>query len=241
LKILPVLDLMGGSVVRGVAGRRSEYRPIVSRLVQSSAPIAVAQAYRESFGLDELYLADLDAIGGAAPAWKIFENLQAAGFRLWVDAGIRDAGRAFQLADAGIATVVVGLETVAGPTVVAAVQDRLADRVVLSLDLRDGRPLANANSWRSRDPQGIVAEAVALGVQRVLVLDLAHVGVGQGVGTGDLCATLKRRHPAVELAAGGGVRGLDDLRSLRDQGVAAALVASALHDGALNRVDLAGL
>ena len=34
MKILPVIDLKGGVVVRGVAGRRDEYRPIVSQAVR---------------------------------------------------------------------------------------------------------------------------------------------------------------------------------------------------------------
>jgi uncharacterized protein related to proFAR isomerase len=43
---------------------------------------------------------------------------------------------------------------------------------------------------------------------------------------------------AVDLIAGGGVRGLDDLKALADAGCDAALVASALHDGRLSREDI---
>ena len=45
----------------------------------------------------------------------------------------------------------------------------------------------------------------------------------------------------VRSARGGGVRGVDDLRRLKACGVRAALVASALHDGALTPADLDGL
>ena len=71
MRILPVIDLKGGLVVRGVAGRRQEYRPVVSRLTPSSRPIDVAGAFRDHLGLDHLYLADLDAIAGAAPALEL--------------------------------------------------------------------------------------------------------------------------------------------------------------------------
>ena len=66
--ILPVLDLKQGLVVHGVAGRRDEYQPIVSRLTNSARPLDVAKALREHFGFDQLYLADLDAIRGLPPA-----------------------------------------------------------------------------------------------------------------------------------------------------------------------------
>src|SRR5437660_464634 len=32
MRVLPVLDLLGGQVVRGVGGQRHQYRPVVSRL-----------------------------------------------------------------------------------------------------------------------------------------------------------------------------------------------------------------
>jgi len=72
----------------------------------------------------------------------------------------------------------------------------------------------------------------------VLVLDLLRVGEGGGPGTEALCATLIAEYPDLELTAGGGVRGAADLRRLRACGARAALVASALHDGALSRGDL---
>src|SRR5947209_19648396 len=62
MQIIPVLDLMGGRVVRGVAGRRSEYRALTSALTASSKPLDVARAFRLHFGLATLYVADLDAI-----------------------------------------------------------------------------------------------------------------------------------------------------------------------------------
>src|SRR5215471_6879371 len=98
MKFLPVIDLSGGIVVRGVAGRRSEYRPLVSRLTHSTDPLAVATAIREHHGWTVFYLADLDAIGGREPAFGDYRRLHAAGFRLWVDAGVRRAADAERLA-----------------------------------------------------------------------------------------------------------------------------------------------
>src|SRR3954451_24567824 len=46
MQIIPVLDIQGGIVVRAIGGRRSEYRPLVSRLTDSTEPLAVAHAMR---------------------------------------------------------------------------------------------------------------------------------------------------------------------------------------------------
>src|SRR5438105_1738225 len=101
LRIIPVLDIQDGVVVRGVGGRRHEYRPIVSSLTTSCDPVAVARVFREQFGFTECYVADLDAIAGAPPAVNIHAGIRALGFRLWVDAGIRQTETALPLLGGG--------------------------------------------------------------------------------------------------------------------------------------------
>jgi phosphoribosylformimino-5-aminoimidazole carboxamide ribotide isomerase len=240
VRILPVIDLLGGAVVRGVAGRRKEYRPLVSPLCSTAAPLDVARAFRHRFGLEELYLADLDAIGGAPPALEIISSLRDDGFRLWVDAGVRRPAQARQLAALG-AGVVVGLETLAGPGDLAAILAEQGPGLVLSLDLRAGVPVTPCEEWKGLAPLDVAAAVITLGVRRLLVLDLTRVGVGSGTGTEGLCAALVESYPGVEVIAGGGVRGPDDLRRLNACGVKATLVASALHDGALTRADVEAL
>jgi phosphoribosylformimino-5-aminoimidazole carboxamide ribotide isomerase len=241
LRIIPVLDLKAGQVVRARAGRRQDYLPISSRLTQSADPMAVAQAFRARFHLTELYLADLDAIAGAPPALPTYAALRSLGFRLWIDAGVREVTSSEPLAAAGIEQIVVGLETVAGPEELANICQRIGpDRAVFSLDLKDGLPLGNLSRWQTRDPWLIATQAIAMGVRRVILLDLARVGEHAGTGTEELCKRLASRHPEVEIVAGGGIRDRTDLQHLEACGVRAALVASALHDGELRPEELAG-
>ena len=239
--MLPVLDVMRGDVVRGVGGRRHEYRPIVSRLTASSRPLDVADAIAAHFGCRTFYVADLDALAGGEPAWPLFTDLHRRGFRLWVDAGVRRMTDACRLADAAIDSIVVGLETVTGPDELAEIVRAFGERIVFSLDLRRGKPLSEGDAWPQRDAGDIAARAVQLGVRRLLVLDLAHVGRDGGTGTRELCARLCAAYPHVQISAGGGVRNRGDLEAMRECGVQTALTASALHDGRLTRTDLEGL
>jgi phosphoribosylformimino-5-aminoimidazole carboxamide ribotide isomerase len=241
MRIIPVIDLKYGQVVRGVAGRRAEYRPIVSCLTDSSQPANVALAFRVGLGLHTLYLADLDAIAGSPPAIDVYESIRALGCELWVDAGVRDLPHAETLA-AAVERVVVGLETIAGPDELAKICQQLgAARIVFSLDLRDGEPLGDVSRWRHSEPLEIARQAVEIGVRSLIVLDLVRVGVGAGTGTEELCNELARSHPEVEIIAAGGVRGMDDLRRLSRCGVRGALVASALHDGTIGREEIEAL
>ena len=103
-----------------------------------------------------------------------------------------------------------------------------------SLDLRDGRLLVPTEAaWGTSEPLEIASTAIAAGVSRLIVLDLARVGTDQGPGTLPLLKALRFSHPGIELIAGGGIAGPEDLGSLEALGVSVALIGSALHDGRL--------
>lgn len=235
IRVIPVIDLKGGQVVRGVAGHRHEYQPIRSRLCSGSDPLDVAHAFRNKLGLKELYIADLDALAGSEPLFSLFRALSDKGFRLLVDAGVRSARDVDRLTDVGVEGIIAALESLsevdALKNVVTAAGPK---RTVFSLDLRNGVPM---NSWGQATPVEIGREVLGLGIRRLIVLDLACVGTGQGPGENvlRLCSDLRAMCPDAEIISGGGVRNPEDLATLARHGVTAALVASALHDGRIGR------
>jgi phosphoribosylformimino-5-aminoimidazole carboxamide ribotide isomerase len=240
MRIIPVLDLKEGRVVRAVGGRRSEYRPIISRLVDGATPGAVTAALAAAFRPRELYVADLDAIAGAPPAIPTYGEIRQPGVALWVDAGVREARDAEALAAAGVDGIILGLESVRGPESVRAAMRTLGPaRVLFSLDLRGGTLLGDWAAWgvSRASPLTLAGKVADAGVRRVIVLDLARVGGGQGTGTGPLCRSLTSAFPGLEVFAGGGVRGPEDVRDLEACGAAGVLVASALHDGRIASFD----
>ena len=235
--MIPVLDVRGGHAVHARAGERAHYAPIRSVLHPGSDPLALATAFRDRLGLREVYLADLGAIlGDSPPDLGLYRALAALGLAAWVDAGVRTEADVPPLLAAGVARVVVGLETVAGPAALAAILDHAgADRVAFSLDLRDGRPLVDTRpAWGTDDPAAIARQTFDAGVRRLIRLDLARVGTGRGVGSPDDAPPI----PGLERILGGGVAGPGDLATLSARGYAAALVGSALHDGRIGAEDL---
>jgi phosphoribosylformimino-5-aminoimidazole carboxamide ribotide isomerase len=234
MRVIPVIDLKSGAAVHAVRGERERYRPLRSELVAGSDPVEIARAVRRRFGFDELYVADLDAIAGGQPQRKVLAAL-AREARLMVDAGVTDGAAVRRLLELGAARVVIGTETLADAAALGRLPPELPHTpLVLSLDLRAGRVL-------SRDPElaGLGAgDALARlghqGLREVIVLDLARVGSKAGPDVA-LVRELHARFPDVELLAGGGVRHLDDLSALAEAGAAGALVATAIHNGALSR------
>jgi phosphoribosylformimino-5-aminoimidazole carboxamide ribotide isomerase len=151
---------------------------------------------------------------------------------------VATADRARETVADGAAWVVVGLETLPSLAVLAAIVRALGrERVVFSLDLREGRPLALPSIGQPLHPRELVDRAVAAGAGTVLVLDLARIGTGAGADL-RLVEAIRRAHQDVAVWVGGGVAGLDDLERLAAAGCDAALVATALHGGGLTPGDL---
>jgi phosphoribosylformimino-5-aminoimidazole carboxamide ribotide isomerase len=239
LRLIPVLDLLDGVVVRGVAGKRNEYRPVQSRIASLPAPLDVARAFRERFDFHELYVADLDAIQRGRPNWPVYDELIGEGFRLLVDAGVRDASTAERIVKLG-AGVILGLESCPGQDFLRMLASQHAtDDLIFSLDLKSGAVLAKRDDWGTDDAREIARAAIDTGMRRMIVLDLAQVGIGAGIGTLPLCSALREACPELELITGGGVRDVKDVKQIAETGIVdGLLVASALHDGRLTPDDV---
>jgi HisA/HisF family protein len=227
MRIVPVLDLKGGIVVHARRGKRAEYAPLRSPLVDGCKPVPVARALCAVAHTSSLYVADLDALAGDPVDIATLSALSATD--LWVDAGATTPERAAALARAGVARNVIGTESL-GPDPALGRPDPPGPPHVLSVDLRDGRLISADPDLAGRDPAAAAPLAQALDVRGLLVIDLLRVGSGAGpplAAVAELAAAL----PGLAIYAGGGVRDDDDLRALEAAGATGALVATALHEG----------
>jgi phosphoribosylformimino-5-aminoimidazole carboxamide ribotide isomerase len=230
VRIIPVLDLKDGLVVRAEKGRRDRYRPIVTPLSASSDIVAVAEGLRSLFPFPAFYIADLDAIERGAPNHAALARLKVSAPppELWVDAGFADAERLSAALADPILRPVLGSESQRDDELLRRFRDHR--RLVLSLDFfADG----------FRGPQSILDEP-ELWPDCVIVLTLASVGSAAGPDFARLRDIIARAGDRAVIAAGG-VRDEADIRALSELGVAAALVATSLHDGTLTPAQLASL
>lgn len=231
---------MDGQAVHARGGRREFYAPVHQSAghVVDGDPLALARLYIETFGLADIYVADLDAIGSLTLQAGTIRDVSALGASLWVDAGIARAGETPPVLAAGAETLVVGLETLASFDALAEVCAHSARPVAFSLDLRAGTPIGGTAA--SLEPEQIARLAAGGGVKSIIVLDVARVGVSAGPDF-ELLQRIRSAAPAVPVYAGGGVRGIEDLRQLAALGCAGALVATAIHEGRLTPADVAAM
>ncbi len=244
MNVLPVMDLQGGHVVRGVGGRRNQYSSVSSCFCADARPATVARALVGTFGFSQVYVADLDAIEQAEPGWEAYCRIADCGLSLWLDAGIKncvDAEPLLARAPAAVHGLIVATETLDCPDVLDALRARVGDdRLVFSLDMHEGHAVSRSPAWRRLDPRTILRIALDGGVRRFILLDLARVGSGAGAGTETLCRWLREQIPDGEIAAGGGIRHLADVTNLVAAGCDWVLVASALHDGRITADQIRG-
>jgi phosphoribosylformimino-5-aminoimidazole carboxamide ribotide isomerase len=237
-RLVPVLDVMNGAVVRGVGGRRDEYQAITCPETGSRKPFDIAHALLRRANASELYVADLDAIMGKAAVSRSVQTIaEMWQVPIWVDAGI---GRKLGVADLpNLPNIrpVVGSETCAEPDVLRAALAEAAERpLAFSIDLKAGRLLGHWDNWGMAGPFDVLHLArrvVELGVRTLIVLDLTRVGTGAGTGTEPLLRAIRREFPDLDLIAGGGVKGWAEVDRLGEAGASGVLVASALHDGSI--------
>ena len=220
-RLIPVIDLRRGQVVRARAGERDGYAPIDTPLARGSAPADIARALIDAVDADLLYVADLDAImEGTEPDRASLEAVARAcpGVALWVDAGFSDFLEIERFSGLGLGRPVIGSESQRDADLVRA----LGHRAVLSLDSRGENRLG---------PDALHDDAEAW-PDEVIVMTLARVGTGTGPDLSGISRAIAASGGR-RIYAAGGVRGPDDVAQLIEAGAAGALVASAIHDGRL--------
>lgn len=223
MQIIPVIDIRSGAVVRARAGDRDSYKPLVSPLAETSAPADVVAGFLTLHPFEKLYIADLDAIEGCGDNRREIEALveRFPALRFMIDAGARfHEWRRVARIDC-----VIGSECLRDGETLRAMKDD--PDVVLSLDFR-------GDVFLGPDALDICVE---LWPRQLIVMTLARVGVGAGPDVERLAKIIERAGDRRVYAAGG-VRDARDLERLEEIGAAGALVATALHGGALTRAEL---
>lgn len=228
LRIIPVLDLKGGEVVRAEQGRRDRYKPIITPLCVGSDVVAVAEGLRSLHPFSTFYIADLDAIAGGAPDADAVARMHAMhkAPELWVDAGIAESEALAKALAEPFLFPVLGSESQADDMLLRRFGDH--PNLILSLDFF-------AEGFRG--PQSLL-EQPELWPQTIIVMTLAKVGSAAGPDFARL-TEIKSKAGNRAVIAAGGVRNESDIRSLSSLGMEGALVATSLHDGTLTPAQLA--
>ncbi len=220
MELIPVIDLKAGLAVHAQKGLRHLYRPSATFGDGRGTPVSVVEAYLALAPFRTLYVADLDALSGLPPQWDLIQSL-AENFpelRFWIDAG----GKSLPRESTERLTRIVGSESLP-----QGLKQPLSQDDILSLDYRGDQFLGAKE----------LLDAPEQWPERIILMSLSCVGASEGPDWNRL-RWLREKYPDRRLFAAGGIRHEEDLKQLSDLKVAGALIATALHRGALNRETL---
>jgi HisA/HisF family protein len=227
--IIPALDLKDGRVVHARGGARTEYRPIETPLGSAVDAIAIARGLLDATGSLALYIADLDALEGVGNHFDLCRDLASALPRndLWIDAGFSNVTDCAFWLPLG-ATLVVGSESLTSIEDWQELRAAFSQGLVLSLDF---------DAEGQRGLQALFAEP-GHWPERIIAMSLDRVGTANGPDVERLKDVVERAGRRAVYASGG-IRVIGDLEAVADAGAHGALIATALHAGAVTQNEIA--
>lgn len=227
-EVIPAIDLLNGRCVR------LEQGDYARETVFSDDPAAVAARWTEA-GARVIHVVDLDGAAQGHPSnLKVLEAIRAAtDATIEYGGGLRDEDAIQQAFQAGAQCVVLGTALVRRPEWVRALCERWPQRIVVGIDVRDGRVATDGWLEISEVPTArLVAAANAMGVRRARFTDIARDGTLQGPNLEALREVVALAE--FEVIAAGGVASLEDLDAIRATGADGAIIGQALYTGAVD-------
>lgn len=225
MEVIPAVDLRGGRCVRLVQG---DYEREIS---YSDDPVAVAERWGEQ-GAPRLHVVDLDGAREGRPVNgdAVRAIIEAVSVPVQVAGGVRDLDAVARWLAAGADRVVLGTAVLRDPELAAEACRRHGERIVVSIDARDG--IVAAEGWREATDlraDELLRRLAELGVQRFVYTDIARDGTLTSPNFEVIEALL--RVTDAKLIAAGGVAEVAHLVRLAELGVEGAIVGRALYDG----------
>jgi len=227
LILYPAIDVRGGQAVRLTQGdyaRETAY---------DADPVEAARRWAGE-GAEFLHVVDLDGAKAGEP-----RNLEAIGriveavdCPVQVGGGLRDTTSVATILAAGAERVVIGTAALRDPSFLDAALDAHGDRVVVSVDARDGKvSLAGWTEASDVDVADAVADLSGRGVARFLCTAIEVDGTMEGPALDELNRIAARTE--AQVIASGGVGSLADLEGLARisaLNVEGAIVGRALYE-----------
>ncbi len=229
ISLYPAIDLRDGAAVRLVQGDFDR------STIFNEDPVAQARDFARE-GATHLHVVDLDGALTGTPVHAPIVAQLAAAFPgvVQLGGGLRDRAAVETAIATGVDRVVVGTAVLDDDAFVRWAAGRLGDRLVVSLDARDG--MVATHGWTQvsdRAAVDVAAELARTGVRHLLYTDIGRDGTLDGPNLAALKQVAQAAPPLTILAAGG-IASLDDLTAIAEMrvpNIRGVIVGRALYEG----------
>jgi phosphoribosylformimino-5-aminoimidazole carboxamide ribotide isomerase len=225
--LYPAIDIRGGQAVRLLQGDYAH------ETTYDADPVDAASRWAGE-GAQFLHVVDLDGAKAGEPQnLDAIERIAAAvDCPIQVGGGLRNAESVGAILDAGAMRVVIGTAALKDPEFLDSMIETHGDRVVVSVDARDGR--VALEGWTEAGKEGVVEAVAALGkrgITRFLCTAIEVDGTMEGPAI-DLLNEIAAATEAQVIASGGvgELTHLESLASSMPANVEGAIVGRALYE-----------
>ncbi|HEU5260899.1 MAG TPA: 1-(5-phosphoribosyl)-5-[(5-phosphoribosylamino)methylideneamino]imidazole-4-carboxamide isomerase [Gemmatimonadales bacterium] len=224
MELYPAVDVQGGRVVRlrqGDAHRMTAY---------ADDPVEVVGQFARA-GARWVHLVDLDRAFGTRDNRDVARRLlSTAQVKVQVGGGLRTEEAIDEMLAWGARRVVIGTKAATDPAIVERLLARHgAELLAVGIDAREGR--VAVRGWTELfdvTALDLARRVQSQGARTVIYTDVARDGMLTG---SDVAGARALAALGLDVIASGGVASLDDVRAIRDAGLAGAIVGRALYEG----------
>lgn len=228
--VIPAIDLKDGKCVRlrqGDMGQETRY---------SDDPPQMARHW-EQLGAQHLHLVDLNgAVEGHPQNFSQIEAiLKAVSIPVQVGGGIRSLDTIRTYLQSGISKVVLGTAALEDPGLLAKACEEFPSRIVLGLDVRQGK--VAVHGWTNLSdtaPEHVLTTLSPYPLSGLIYTDITRDGMLNGPNLPAL-QTMATSSP-FPIIASGGITHVGDIRAIRSLGprITGVIIGKALYEGTLD-------
>jgi len=232
--VFPAIDLRAGKIVRLVQGDPSRQK------IYGDDPRQQAEQFKAE-GAEWLHVINLSgAFNEDAQAnLKALESILSVGLKVEFGGGIRDEETVRVPLEMGVERVFLGTATIKNPELVDwALEHYGSSRIAGDIGASDGQVMVKG--WQEATPLTVLEVGQRLrsqGVQWCVFTDVKRDGVGTGV---DVSGAIElQEKTGLQVVASGGVSTLEDVRRVKEAGLAGVIIGRALYEGKIQLKEVA--
>ncbi len=232
MKLYPAIDILNGRAVRLMYGKRDA-------VTDYGDPVDCARRWVDE-GAEILHVVDLSgAFGEEGGFERVLEDIARLGVPVQSGGGLRSMAEIHRRFRAGADRVVLGTVCAEQPEVLYEAVQKYGAKIVAGIDAKDGRLAVRGwTQLADKDAFEFGCEAKALGIADAVFTDVGRDGALTGVNVAE---TVRMGETGLNVIASGGVRDLEDLRALKEQGVYGVILGRAIYTGAIRLKDAFGV
>jgi phosphoribosylformimino-5-aminoimidazole carboxamide ribotide isomerase len=227
MRLYPAIDVLGGKAVRLVKG------DFEAKKVYDEDPLSAARGWVAA-GARFLHVVDLDGARAGAPVnldhlERISSNL---GVPVQFGGGLRSLKAIEEAIEAGAERVILGTAAFTDPTLLERALEQWPGRVLVSVDVRDGR-VATAG-WTETidgDTQEVIAGLAQRGASELVYTNVDRDGMLEGPDLQEVGRVAEAVNGSFVYSGGiGGLADLEGLARLKAPSLAGVIVGKALYE-----------